>query len=240
MKPSSWWLKSTSEDASTDPLLEACFTAAREEDYGDTRAEVESWLRREAVRPTPAAGLAPRVRRLVETARQRRRLTFAGLSLVALLMAGAVPVPRDVAIGFLATWTIDQSPTEALAFLDAHPWIDRSRLSLSTQGTEQQTTFILILPETGAEAVAEQVAALEKLDDVQALSLIPLQERVHRPAYEVALQLLMIDVASPTRDAAETARRIQAQLQGSGLDEATVVYQKRPRGEHKIEITTPE
>ncbi|MFV1884771.1 MAG: hypothetical protein ACMZ7B_09805 [Balneola sp.] len=165
------------------------------------------------------------------------------------LVACTVPLEQEEEIGYMIKGIADTESVNLKSKLAEIPGLKISQLSVHDVIFEQEKTgiqsasklseLIMVLPEANYDAAVENKSKLMAAFDFQSIEILPIEETVERPLYEVALNKFDIKLRPDISDS-EIAERIDEFLhENSSIEGKSNVFTDE-NGVRYVEIVIEE
>ncbi|RMH69908.1 MAG: hypothetical protein D6675_10975 [Gemmatimonadetes bacterium] len=171
------------------------------------------------------------------------RLRFASLAVLMLmiLVACTMPVEQEDIVGYVLSWTVNDTPEAANRLVTHFDWMDESNLSVSHNINNGQHSTMYLMNAVGVSAQQAELwrQDLESLSQVSEVKMLPLQETVTRPMYAAALKsVFRIEINTQHMSSSDVVAEMQRQLEAAGIHEAHVEYEEE-NGERRMRLSIP-
>jgi len=183
-----------------------------------------------------------------KTPKRMKNIYKIAASLVAtalILVACTVPVEQEEEIGYMIKGIAKTEVSTLKQKLVDIPGISNSELSITPIIHEQEETgatmvtelteVIMILPEADYDAALQKKAALNGAFQFDSIEILPIEDKIERPLYEVALNTFDFKLSSDTPDSVIAVKIDKFLHENSSVQgNAQVIYSET--GERIIEI----
>lgn len=230
-------MRQSSLHRNTEPEnKEYIFTSLKNEDYSDSFPNVEKWIREKSFLINQH-NERKSVKMKNYIFAHKMRLVYTIIALAIIVGACSIPVVQNETIGHVLSWTLPQGASTDL--VDKLPWIDKSKLSISTNNDNGKITniYTLMMPGTTDNQVQAYQRDLEKIKDITSIKVFPLNENVKRPVYAAALNsFFRININATKMSDEGLSKEVERQLKEQGMNNVNLNVKTDENGRRQIQV----
>jgi hypothetical protein len=243
MKPSNS-RRNTNPASEEAKINENYFSSLKKEDYDETFAATESWIKRKANQinlENNPGGSSSAERGFVKMKNyvlaHKMRLVYTVIALAVVIAACSLPVTQNETIGHVISWTMPEGVTSDQ--LINFSWIDKSKLSVSENNDngKKENIYTLMLPNSSDQQIQGYQRDLEKIKEITSIKVFPLNENVKRPVYAAALHsFFRINIDATKMSDEELAKTVEKQLKEQGMENVSLIFKTDSNGKRQIQM----
>ncbi|MBS1492704.1 MAG: hypothetical protein JST55_04305 [Bacteroidetes bacterium] len=171
------------------------------------------------------------------------KLVYSVLILAVVFAACNMPVTQNKTIGNALNWKVSKTSKEAIEKINSLPWIDKSKLSVQEQTSDDKSflTYSLILDNKSSNEMQNYMKELQKIPSVNSVQLFPLNQTTKLPLYAAALHsFFRVESDATNKSDAEVTNELQKQLNAAGIEDIKVGYKTMPDGQRMLDVQPTE
>ena len=205
------------------------FDELRNENYDNSFPVTEAWLRTANENPSNNKKTERNIIMKLKNyfASHKFRLAYTFLILAFVVAACNYPVTQQESAGDVMKWSVSKDNTEAVAKIESMDWFKSGEFNINEENVNGKNivSYSLVLSKDNHANIQDYKSQLEKINGVDDIKIIPLNETVKRPVYSVLLNdLFKIDINATNMSDAELEKEITSQLRNAGIDAVTVDF----------------
>lgn len=239
MKQSDYYRKQT------ENKYREMFEDLKQENYDDTFLRSELWLRNAG--PAGPQKIKNNERILIKMKNyflsHKLKIAYTFILLAFIIAACNYPVSQEESLGDVISWSIDKNNTDAVLKINQFDWTKNSNLSVNEKNINGNSVleYSLILPKDSHDKAETYRSQLSSVPGVNSLKLIPLNEKVTRPVYSVALnKIFRVDINATNMSNDELKNEITSQLEKNGVSGVQIDIENGNGGRRITRVFIPE
>ncbi|MBS1517536.1 MAG: hypothetical protein JSS91_05560 [Bacteroidetes bacterium] len=235
MKQSNSYRKQRTEKA--DQLFEEF----RKDNSDNSFPEVEKWLRNLESDKLNFKDKKSE-RKFFNMRSPKFKLAYAFLILAFIVAACNYPVTQQEPVADVIKWTVnvnDKATAESISNLE---WTKKAMLSIKTADAGNEIAeYSLVLMKEDLGNTQKYLDQLKSISGIITIDLVPLNEKVTRPVYSLALnEIFKVDINASNMSDDELKNEIITQLEKNGMQGVQVSFEKNAEGRRISKIFIPE
>ncbi|HRI85741.1 MAG TPA: hypothetical protein PK536_09890 [Ignavibacteria bacterium] len=241
MKQSDFYRKQKANDPSENSRLDQLFDNLRNENNDGTFPVVEKWLRN--INSLKSNNITPKKERKLFNMRSPKiRFAYAFLLLAVIVAACNYPVTQQETVADVIKWSVNKNNTEAIQKIQGLDWTKKAITGISkpeAANDKIEYKLVLLKDELGnAQKYMDQLKGISGINDI---SLVPLNEKITRPVYSVALnKIFKVDINATNMSDQDLKNEIETQLSQNGIRDVQISFDRNKDGKRISKIELPE
>jgi len=221
------------------------FDELRNENYDNSFPVTEAWLRTANENPLNNKKTERNIIMKLKNyfTSHKFRLAYAFLILAFVVAACNYPVTQQESAGDIMKWSVSKDNTEAVARIESMDWFKSGEFNINEENVNGKNvvSYSLVLSKENHANIQDYKSQLERINGVNDIKIIPLNEIVKRPVYSVLLNdLFKIDINATNMSDAELEKEITSQLKNAGIEAVTVDFKGDENGHRMVKVVIPD
>ncbi len=221
------------------------FDELRNENYDNSFPVTEAWLRTAnenlLIKEKSERNIIMKFKNYFTS--HKFRLAYAFLFLAFIVAACNYPVTQQESAGDVMKWSVSKDNTEAVSLIENMDWFKNGEFNINTENVngKEIVSYSLVLSKENHANIQDYKSQLERINGVNDITIIPLNETVKRPVYSVLLNdLFKIDINATNMSDAELEKEITSQLKNAGIEAVTVDFKSDEKGHRIVKVVIPD
>ena len=229
----------------TENKYRKMFEDLKKENYEDTFLRSELWLRNIASADLQKIKNNERISIKMKNyfLSHKLKIAYTFILLAFIVAACNYPVSQEETLGDVISWSIDKNNTDAAEKINQLDWITSGNLSVNEKNINGNTIleYNLILPKESHGNAENYKSQLGSVTGVNSLKLVPLNEKVTRPVYSVALnKVFKVDINATNMSNDELKKEMTSQLEKNGISGVQIDLENNKDGRRITRVFIPE
>ncbi|MBK8980922.1 MAG: hypothetical protein IPM38_01045 [Ignavibacteria bacterium] len=241
MKQSDFYRKQKANEPSENDRLDHLFDKLKNEKTDDTFPGVEKWLRNINSQKSFNHSLN-KERKFFNMRSPKIKLAYAFLLLAIIVAACNYPVTQQETVADVIKWSVNKNNTEAIQKLQSLEWTKKAIIGVSKpEAANNNIEYKLVLLKDELGNAQKYMDQLKGISGVTDISLVPLNEKITRPVYSVALnEIFKVDINASNMSDQDLKTEIETQLAQNGIKDVQISFDRSSDGKRISKIEIPE
>lgn len=221
--------------------LDILFDTLKKENNDQTFPAVENWLRNINSQDNENKNFKSE-RILFNMRSPKFKLVYMFLLLAFIIAACNYPVTQEEPLADVIKWTVDQRDTEAISKVNELNWTKDAVIKISdSENGNSIAEYSLVVPKEDHSKSQIYMDRLKLIEGVMTINIVPLNEKVTRPVYSMALnEIFKVDINATNMSDEELKNQITTQLEQNGINGVQISFEKNADGRRVSKIFIPE
>lgn len=229
----------------TENKYQNIFDDLKNENYDDTFLRSELWLRNIGSAGPQKIKNNERILKKLKNyfLSHKLKIAYSFILLAFIVAACNYPVSQEETLGDVISWSIDKNNTDVAEKINQFDWIKSGNLSVNEKNINGNSVleYNLILPKESHSKAEIYKSQLSSVSGVNSLKLVPLNEKVTRPVYSVALnKIFKVDINATNMNNDELKKEMTSQLEKNGISGVQINIENGKDGRRITRVFIPE